>query len=91
MKSTTKTTAGIRTGCFSNAMHFLTEVLSLEIVYSDMEKELVQFKLPSGEILEVLGSKSLWHPFTTTPDWEVILADVRLRKENSTPDAEGSP
>ena len=90
LKSTTKTTTGIRTGCFSNAIHFLTQVLRLEIVYSDMEKEFVQFKLPSGEILEVLGSKSLWHPFTTTPDWEVIIADVRPRKEHSTPDAEGN-
>ena len=77
MRHTTKTTAGIRTGCFSNAVLFLTEVLSLEIAHYDKEKEFVQLKLPSGEILEVFGSKNLWHCFTTTPDWEVIIADVR--------------
>jgi hypothetical protein len=62
---------------------FLTEVLNLEIAHYDKEKEFVRFRLPSGEILEVCGSKSLWHPFTTTPDWEIILADVRNRKENA--------
>ena len=63
--------------CFSNAVLFLTEVMKLEIAHYDQEKEFVQFKLPSGDILEVFGSKNLWHPFTTTPDWEVIIADVR--------------
>ena len=77
MKLTTRTTAGIRTGCFSNTVLFLTEVLNLEIAHYDKEKEFAQFKLPSGEILEVFGSKNLWHPFTTPPDWEVIIADVR--------------
>lgn len=77
MTLTTKTTVGIRTGCFSNAVLFLTEVMNLEIAHYDQEKEFVQFKLPSGDILEVFGSKNLWHPFTTTPDWEVIIADVR--------------
>jgi hypothetical protein len=89
LRVTDRTTAGIRTGCFSNTILFLTEILSLEIVYSDKEKEFVQLKSPAGEILEVFGSKSLWHCFTTTPEWEVIIADVRPRKENSAPDAEG--
>ena len=77
MKLTSQTTAGIRTGCFSNTVLFLKEVLNLEIAYFDKEKEFVQFKLPAGEILEVFGSRSLWHCFTTTPDWEIIIADVR--------------
>lgn len=79
MELNTRTTAGIRTNCFSDTVLFLTEVLNLEIVHYDKENEFVQLKLPSGETLEVCGSKSLWHPFTTTPDWEVIIADVRNR------------
>jgi hypothetical protein len=75
-----QTTAGIRTSCFSGTVLFLKEVLNLEIAYNDEEEEFVQFKLPSGEILEVFGAKSLWHPFTTSPAWEVIIADVRHRK-----------
>ena len=81
MKHTAKTTAGIRTGCFSNTVLFLKEVLNLEIAHYDKEREFIQFKLPSGEILEVFGSKNLWHCFTTTPAWEVIFADVRHRSE----------
>ena len=80
MKLTSKTTAGIRTSCFSNTVQFLNEVLKLEITHIDKEKEFVQFKLPSEELLEVFGSKSLWNCFTTTPDWELIIADVRDRK-----------
>lgn len=83
MKPSAKTTAGIRTGNFSNALLFLTEVLNLEIAHYDKEKEFAQFKLPSGQILEVFGSKNIWHPFTTPPDWEVIVADIRHTKEKS--------
>jgi hypothetical protein len=80
LKLTAKTIVGIRTGCYSNTVLFLTEVLNLEIAHCDKEKEFVQFKLPSGEVLEVFGSKNLWHCFTTTPHWEIIIADVRYRK-----------
>ena len=90
MKLTTKTTVGIRTGSFSGIVPFLREVLHLEIAHHDPEKEFVQFKLPSGEILEVFGSKSLWHCFTTTPDWEIMIADVRQRQEKIAPGAEGA-
>jgi hypothetical protein len=76
-----ETTAGIRSGCFSNTLLFLTEVLNLEMVHYDKEKEFAQFKLPSGQILELFGQKSIWHPFTTPPDWEVIVADIRYKKE----------
>jgi hypothetical protein len=69
----------------------LTEMLNLELTHSDKEKELVQFKLPSREILEVFGTKSLWHCFTTTPEWELIIADVQHRQKKRTPEAEGSP
>jgi hypothetical protein len=78
---TIKTTVGIRTGCFSNTVLFLKEVLNLEIAHEDQEKEFIQFKLPSGEILEIFGPKNLWHCFTTTPEWEILIADVRHRKE----------
>ena len=78
-----KTTAGIRTSHFSNAVLFMTEVLKLEMIYYEREKEFARFKLPSGQIMEVVGSKSLWHPFTTPPDWEVIIADIRYMKEKS--------
>jgi DNA-binding CsgD family transcriptional regulator len=82
LKLTSKTSAGIRTNCFSNTVLFLTEVLKLEVAHYDQEKEFVQLHLPSGGTLEVFGSKSLWHPFTATPDWEVMVADVRHRNEN---------
>jgi hypothetical protein len=66
---------------------FLTEVLNLEIAHYEKEKEFVRFRLPSGEFLEVFGSKNLWQPFTDAPDWEVIVADVRHRKENAVAEA----
>jgi hypothetical protein len=75
--------AGMRTGCFSNTVLFLKDILNLKIAHYDEEKEFVQFQLPSGETLEVFGSKSLWHCFTTTPAWEVIIADVRYRDEKA--------
>lgn len=83
MKSANKTKVGIRTSNFSNAVIFLREVLNLEIVYHDKDEDLAMFKLPSGQILEVFGSKNIWHPFTTPPDWEVIVADIRYSKEKS--------
>lgn len=81
LKLTGETVAGIRSGTFANTVLFLTEVLNLEIVHHDKEKELAQFRLPSGQTLELLGPKSIWQPFTTPPDWEVIVADVRYRKQ----------
>lgn len=83
MNPTAKMTAGIRTNCFSNTVLFLTEVLNLEIAHYEKEKEFVRFRLPSGEFLEVFGSKNLWHPFTDAPDWEVSVADVRHRKTSA--------
>jgi hypothetical protein len=77
LKLTRRTMAGIRTSQFSNTVLFLTEILNLEIAHYEKEKEFAQFKLPSGQILEVFGSKNLWHPFTTPPDWELILADIQ--------------
>ena len=91
MKRRTKTTAGIRTNCFSNTVLFLKEVVKLESTHEDQENEFVQFILPSGEILEVFGSKNLWHPFTATTDWEVMIADVRHRNEKIAPGAEIAP
>jgi hypothetical protein len=62
---------------------FLREVLNLEMVYHDKKGDFAMFKLPSGQILEVFGSKNIWHPFTSPPDWEVIVADIRYTKEKS--------
>lgn len=87
----TKTIAGIRTNCFSNTVLFLKEVLKLESTHDDPEKEYIQFRLPSGELLEICGSKNLWHPFTTAPDWEVMVADVRHRNEKIVPGAQAEP
>ncbi len=83
MNPIAKTAAGIRTNCFLNTVLFLTEVLNLEIAHYEKEKEFVRFRLPSGEFLEVFGSKNLWHPFTDAPDWEVIIADVVHRKTSA--------
>ena len=77
MKLTSKTTVGIRSSYFSNTVLFLTEVLDLKMVHHDKEKEFARFELPSGEILELFGQKNIWHPFSTPPDWEVVVADVR--------------
>lgn len=77
MKLAYKTTAGIRTSQFTTAMLFLTQVLNLEMIDHEQDKEYARFRLPSGQILEMFGAKNLWHPFTTPPDWEVILADIR--------------
>ena len=56
MKLATKTTTGMRTGCFSNAMLFLTAVLNLEIAHDDKEKE---FFLYSDET--IVGSSTECH------------------------------
>ena len=80
MTLTEKATVGIRTSLFSMTVLFLTEILNLEIIHNDKEKEFAQFKLPAGQTMEVFGTKNLWHPFTTPPDWEVIVADIRFSK-----------
>jgi hypothetical protein len=81
IKIIAKTTAGVRASTFTNTVRFLEEVLLLEIVQQDENKEVARLKLPSGEILEVYGPKNIWHPFTTAPDWEVIIADIRNTRE----------
>jgi hypothetical protein len=81
LKPINKTKAGIRTNHFSNVVILLREVLNLEMVHLDKEGNFAKFKLPSGEILEVFGSKNIWHPFTTPPDWEVIIADIHSIKD----------
>jgi DNA-binding CsgD family transcriptional regulator len=91
LKLRNKTTAGIRTNCFSKTVLFLKEVLKLESTHDDPEKEFVQFQLPSREILEVFGSTNLWHPFTVTPDWEIMIADVRHMNEKIAPGGEVAP
>ena len=83
MKPSSKTIAGVRTGNFSNAVLFLTEVLDLELVNHDKEKEIAKFQLPSGGTMEVFGPKHIWHPFSTPPDWEVIVADIRYGLERN--------
>lgn len=83
MKRTARTIAGIRITQFADAVTFLTEILDLEIILCDKEKEFAQFRLSSGHMLEIHGSRNLWHPFTTPPDWELIVADLRHKKENS--------
>lgn len=84
MEPTPRITAGVRTGNFSNAVLFLTEVLNLEMVHHDKKKEFARFKLPSGGSMEVFGPKNLWHTFTNPPDWEVIVADIRhINEERS--------
>lgn len=72
-----KTTVGIRTSLFSKTVQFLTEILNLEIINYDKKREFAQLKLHNGKIMKVLGTKILWHPFTTPPEWEVIVADIR--------------
>jgi hypothetical protein len=77
LKRTSKTKAGVRSGYFSLTLLFLTEVLNLQMVFQNKEKEFAQLILPSGEILELRGQKNIWHPFTTPPDWEIVIANVR--------------
>lgn len=81
MKLTSRTIAGIRTGHFSNTLLFLTKILNLEMIRHDREREFAQFKLPSGALLEVFGTKNLWHPFTEAPTWIVVIADVSYTEE----------
>ena len=83
MKLTDKTTAGLRMSQFSAAVAFFTKVLDLEMVHFDQDQEFAQFRLPSGQIMEMFGSKNLWHPFTTPPDWELIVADIRCWQDSS--------
>ncbi|HXG24672.1 MAG TPA: hypothetical protein VNJ09_08975 [Chthonomonadales bacterium] len=65
MKRTARTIAGIRITQFVDAVIFLTEILDLEMVRCDREREFARFELSSGHIMEVYGSRNLWHPFTT--------------------------
>lgn len=83
MKSSTEIKVGVRTSHFSNTLTILTEVFALEMTHQDGDRDFALFTLSSGHTLEVLGSKSIWHPFTTPPEWEVIIADIRqLRNKN---------
>ena len=77
MQRPSRTKAGVRSGYFSLTLLFLTEVLNLKLVHHNKDKEFARFILPSGQILELRGQKNLWHPFTTPPDWEIVIADVR--------------
>ena len=79
MAHTSQIAAGIRTATFSNAVRFLTEVLNLDMVHYDGAREVARFTLPSGGLLELYGSKSIWEPFMNPPDWEVIIADIHNR------------
>ena len=81
MKSPAQIKIGIRTGHFTNTAFLLKEVLNLEMTIHDTEIEFAQIYLSSGGMMEVFGSKNIWHPFTTSPDWEVIIADIRYMKE----------
>lgn len=81
MTLTARTIVGIRTNAFSMTVLFLTEVLNLEIVQFDKAKEFARFKLPEGQTVEVFGTKNLWQPFTTPPDWELTVADIRFTKK----------
>ena len=83
MKLKARTKVGIRASAFSNAVLFLTEILKLDLVHHDREREFAQFKLPSGQMLELFGQKNIWHPFTTPPDWELIVADIRFTEKKS--------
>jgi hypothetical protein len=74
-----QTAAGVRSPNFSNAVLFLTDVLDLDVVHYDGDREVARFTLPSGGLLELFGSNSLWQPFTNPPDWEVIIADIQDR------------
>ena len=80
MKSLTETKVGIRTSHFSNAVYLLTEVLNLEMICHEKKEEFAKFKLPSGQIMGIFGEKKLWYPFTTPPDWEVIIAEIRYTR-----------
>lgn len=82
MKHTIRTTAGIRSTQFAEAVTFLSEVLGLDMVLCDREKEFARFGSSSGQTIEVYGSRNLWQPFTTPPDWELIVADIRHKQEN---------
>lgn len=87
MKHTPLTSTGIRTSNFSNAVQLLTTVLDLEMIHHDAEQEVARFILPSGQLLELFGAKCLWHPFTTPPEWEVIIAEIHHRpQKNRRPD-----
>lgn len=77
MKPAATTTVGIRTSHFAQAVRFFAEVLSLAMLHLDAAKQYARFQLPSGQLLEIRGTNSMWQPFTTPPEWELIIADIR--------------
>src|SRR5687768_14458060 len=85
IKRMATTAAGIRAGNFNNTVRFLETVLGLEALHRDKEVEFAQFRLPAGGTLEVFGPKNIWQPFTTPPDWVVLVADVLHTTEGRDP------
>lgn len=81
MKALAQVNVGIRTDNFKGALRFFSEVLNMELVYCDEEIEFVQLRLPSGEMMELFGLKNLWHPFTNSPEWELMIVDMAAGKD----------
>ena len=65
--------AGVPTKHFEKTMHFLEQVLGLPLVRREEEQDFGMFRLPSDELFEVFGPKSVEHSFMTMP---VMAFDV---------------
>ncbi|HET7440611.1 MAG TPA: VOC family protein [Terriglobales bacterium] len=74
------TWAGVRTTDLKSTARFFTDVLQLSPIHQS--DALVQFEMPSGQLFEIFGPKSRFHPLHACPVLAFQVADVRTaRKE----------
>lgn len=69
------TWAGVRTSDLKSTAHFFAEDLGLSVCHE--RKGMVQFEMPSGQLLEVFGPDNRYYPLHSCPVLGFQVEDVR--------------
>jgi catechol 2,3-dioxygenase-like lactoylglutathione lyase family enzyme len=73
------TWAGVRTADLQSTARFFGDLLGLSVVQEG--KGMVQFEMPSGQLFEVFGKESPFHPLHACPVLAFQVEDVRVAKK----------